>query len=110
MQGNAIRDRKPQLIDMPSRAGWRTQTVSCDLMSRAGEADRPDRMLLAIAHHRDDGHARKLGRIARDDRGDEKGERQDGENPGRTPPEELTIPKLQDLGGTAPDDQVRSLR
>jgi len=110
VQGNAIRNRKPQLKDMPGRSRLRTQTVGGDLMSRAGEVNRPDRMLLAIAHHRDDRHARKLGGIARDDRGDEKGERQDGENPGRTPPEELTIPKLHDLGGTAPDDQVRSLR
>jgi len=89
VEGDTIGCRQPELIDSAGGNRLSVQAVSRDLMSRAGEADCPDRPLLAIAYHGDDGHARKMGRLTRDDGGDEKGKRQDGENPGRTPPEEF---------------------
>jgi hypothetical protein len=89
VEGDAIGCRQPELIDSAGGNRLGMQAVRRDLMSRVGEADGPDRPLLAIAYHRDDGHARKIGRLTRDDGGDEKGKRQDGENPGRTSPEEF---------------------
>jgi hypothetical protein len=94
--GDTIGCRQPELIDAAGGNRLSVQAVSRDLMSRAGEADRPHRPLLAIAYHGDDGHARKIGRLTRYDGGDEKGERQDSENPGRTPPEEFRIPVPHD--------------
>jgi len=96
VEGEAIGCRQPELIDSAGGNRLSVQAVSRDLMSCAGEADCPDRPLLAIAYHGDDGHARKIGRLTRDDGGDEKSKRQDGENPGRTPPEVFRIPVPHD--------------
>ena len=101
MQGCGIRSRKPKLIDMAGRNRLDMQAVRRDLMGGAGEAERPDRALLAVAHHCDDGHARKLRRIVADYRGDEKGQRQGGEDPGRTPPKEDAVPKFRHPGDHA---------
>jgi hypothetical protein len=52
-----------------------TDIVGRDLVGGAGQPDFPYRVLLAVAHHCDDRQARKIGRIASDERGDKKGER-----------------------------------
>jgi len=80
MRRCGVRSPEPELVDVVRRARLHAQAVGRNLMGGAGEADRPNRVLLAIPHHRDDRHARKVGCVTSYERGDQKGERQSGED------------------------------
>ncbi len=57
------------------RRGWlRAQAVGGNLVGRTREADRPDRVLLAVTYDSDDRHGRKIRRLAGDYGDDEKGQ------------------------------------
>jgi len=73
--GSGIGSEEPELVDMVYRNRLRAQAVSSNLVGIAGEADRPDRVVLAVADDSNYRHRGKIRRLAGDYRGDEKGQR-----------------------------------
>src|SRR5215469_11038724 len=93
MGSGRIRDKEPKLVDAASRGRLRAQAVGSDLVSLAGKPDRPDRALFTIAHDGDDRHARKIGRLPRDNCRYQKRQRKCSKNRRCPAPEENAVPQ-----------------